>query len=71
MSVATTSLSAALKLFGDGTRLRMLALLSQEELTVGELTRSLDLSQSRVSNHLRLLRDAGLLAERHQRSQVP
>jgi len=66
MSVATTSLSAALKLFGDGTRLRMLALLSQEELTVGELTRSLDLSQSRVSNHLRLLREAGLLAERHR-----
>ncbi len=44
----------------------MLALLSEEELTVGELTRSLDLSQSRVSNHLRLLRDAGLLAERHR-----
>jgi ubiquinone/menaquinone biosynthesis C-methylase UbiE/DNA-binding transcriptional ArsR family regulator len=66
MSGTKTSLTAALKLFGDGTRLRMLALLQGEELTVGELTRALDLSQSRVSNHLRLLREAGLLAERHR-----
>ncbi len=54
-----------LKLLGDPTRLRILALLDREELSVGELARALGLAQSRVSNHLRLLRDAGLLAERH------
>jgi len=66
MPVAELDLTAALKLFGDPTRLRMLALLGTSELTVGELARALDLSQSRVSNHLRLLREADVLAERHR-----
>lgn len=63
---ADLDLTAALKLFGDPTRLRILALLKDEELTVGDLARSLDLSQSRVSNHLRHLREADLLVERHR-----
>ena len=54
----------ALRLLSDPTRLRILALLEQEELAVGELSRALDLAQSRVSNHLRLLREAGLLRQR-------
>lgn len=55
----------ALKLFAEPTRLRILALLEREELSVGELSRALGMAQSRVSNHLRLLRDAGCLGERH------
>lgn len=55
-----------LKLFGDGLRLRMLALLDGEELSVGELAAALGAHQSRVSNHLRLLREAGLLEERRE-----
>jgi ArsR family transcriptional regulator len=58
-------LPAALRLLADGTRLRILGLLEREELTVGELSRALGLAQSRVSNHLRLLREAELLSERH------
>jgi ubiquinone/menaquinone biosynthesis C-methylase UbiE len=58
-------LAGLLKLLGDATRLRILALCERAELSVGELTRALDMSQSRVSNHLRVLRDSGLLAERH------
>lgn len=54
-----------LKLLSDGTRLRILALVEREELSVGELAKALDMTQSRVSNHLRLLREAALLAERH------
>lgn len=54
----------ALRLLGETTRLRILALLEREELSVGELARALGLAQSRVSNHLRLLREAGLLVER-------
>jgi ArsR family transcriptional regulator len=54
----------ALKLFAEPTRLRILALLEREELSVGELSRALGMAQSRVSNHLRLLREAGLLLER-------
>ncbi len=65
MLTAELDLPACLRLLADGTRLRILGLLEREELTVGELSRSLGLAQSRVSNHLRLLREAGLLSERH------
>ena len=40
-------------------------LVEREELRVGELSAALDMSQSRVSNHLRVLRESGLLDERH------
>ncbi len=56
--------TALLRVLGDGTRLRILALLEREELSVGELSRALGLAQSRVSNHLRVLREAQLLRER-------
>jgi len=56
--------SRALKALADPTRLRLLQLLSQAELSVAELTRILEASQSTVSQHLAQLRDAGLLADR-------
>ena len=59
------ALTGLLKLLADGTRLRILGLVEREELSVGELSRCLGMAQSRVSNHLRQLREAGLLAERH------
>ncbi|MEM9381858.1 MAG: metalloregulator ArsR/SmtB family transcription factor [Planctomycetota bacterium] len=55
---------ALLKVLADPTRLRALALLAEEELSVGELSRALGMAQSRVSNHLRVLRDHDLLVER-------
>lgn len=51
----------ALKAAGEPTRLRILAVLADSELTVSELTRVLGQSQPRVSRHLRLLCEAGLL----------
>lgn len=68
-NATTFDLTAGLKLFADPVRLRILALLGSDatlELSVGELTRALGISQSRVSNQLRHLRESGLLAERHQ-----
>lgn len=56
--------TALLSLFSDATRLRLMALLSEAELTVAELTRITDLAQSRVSTHLGKLREAGLLQDR-------
>ena len=50
-----------LKAAAEPTRWRLLALLNQGELTVSELTQILHQSQPRVSRHLRLLDDAGLL----------
>jgi ubiquinone/menaquinone biosynthesis C-methylase UbiE/DNA-binding transcriptional ArsR family regulator len=51
----------ALKSAGEPTRLRLLFLLSQAEYTVGELCEVLGQSQPRISRHLRLLTEAGLL----------
>ena len=50
-----------LRAAAEPTRLRILALLSREELAVLELTRILGQSQPRVSRHLKLLADAGLV----------
>lgn len=55
----------ALRAAGENTRLRLLALLSHSDLTVTELIEILGQSQPRISRHLRLLSEAGLL-ERHQ-----
>lgn len=54
-------LLAGLRASGEPTRLRILALLAQGELSVSELIRILGQSQPRVSRHLKLLCDAGLV----------
>jgi ArsR family transcriptional regulator len=52
---------AALRAAAEPTRLRLLVLCAHSELTVSELTQILGQSQPRVSRHLKLLCDAGLL----------
>jgi ArsR family transcriptional regulator len=54
-------LVAMLRAAGDATRLRLLLLLREAELTVTELTQILGQSQPRVSRHLKLLCEAGLI----------
>ncbi len=56
---------AALATAGEETRLRILALIAQTELTVSELVAILGQSQPRVSRHLKLLVEAEL-AQRHR-----
>jgi len=55
-----------LKALADPVRLRILALLEEDELTVGELTEILGMTQSRVSGHLGVLREADLVRDRRQ-----
>jgi ubiquinone/menaquinone biosynthesis C-methylase UbiE len=55
------TLVAMLRAAGDPTRLRLLLLLRQAELTVSELIAIVAQSQPRVSRHLKLLCEAGLL----------
>ena len=55
---------AALRAAGEGTRLRVLSLLGEGELTVKDLTAILGQSQPRISRHLKLLTEAGLV-DRH------
>ena len=51
----------ALRGAGEPTRLRVLALLAGDELSVMELSHILDQSQPRVSRHLKLMPEAGLI----------
>src|SRR5664279_3675778 len=64
-SVPFPALLAELAAAGEATRLRILCLLAGAELTVSELVAILGQSQPRVSRHLKLLAEAGLL-ERHR-----
>jgi ArsR family transcriptional regulator len=53
-----------LSVLADPTRVRLLSLLEDVELSVAELTTITDLPQSRVSTHLRKLKDASLVRDR-------
>jgi ubiquinone/menaquinone biosynthesis C-methylase UbiE/DNA-binding transcriptional ArsR family regulator len=59
-----------LKAAGEDTRLRLLALMGEGELTVSELTEILGQSQPRISRHLKLLAEAGLVERFREASWV-
>lgn len=61
MTLSSGQAVEILRAAGEPTRLRILALLATEELSVLELCRILDQSQPRVSRHLKLLAEAGLV----------
>ena len=56
----------ALRALSDSTRLRIMAILEGDELSVNELQDITKMGQSRISTHLRLLQDAGLLHSRRE-----
>lgn len=56
--------SSCLRVLADPTRVRLLALLEGEELTVAELSAATQLAQPRVSTHLAKLKEAGLVRDR-------
>ena len=68
MPAATSSRTdRAIELFhalSDETRLEIIELLRKEERCVCELTDTLDAAQSRLSFHLRVLKDAGIVRDR-------
>jgi ubiquinone/menaquinone biosynthesis C-methylase UbiE/DNA-binding transcriptional ArsR family regulator len=57
----SATLVGVLRAAGEGTRLRLLSLLNDGEHSVKDLTEILGQSQPRVSRHLKLLADAGLV----------
>jgi len=61
LGLVMDELLAGLRAAGEGTRLRLLHLLSRGEFNVSELTKILGQSQPRVSRHLKLMTEAGLL----------
>lgn len=63
-------LADRIQALADPTRLRIVALLRLMELSVGELAQVLGQSQPRVSRHLKILSDAGVLERRKEGSWV-
>ena len=61
---AAEELQKVFKTLSDPTRLRILSLLERESLVVQELMEVLGMAQSRVSRHLAILREAGLVEDR-------
>lgn len=64
------TLLVGLRAAGEHTRLRILALCARGELSVSELTQILGQSQPRVSRHLKLMVEAGLLERLPEGAQV-
>lgn len=63
-------LQKVFRTLSDPTRVRVLALLEHQELAVQELMDVLGMAQSRVSRHLAILREAGLLQDRREGTYV-
>src|ERR1700724_3779106 len=59
-----------LRLLADSTRLRLLLLLEEEELSVAELQEILEMGQSRISTHLAQLKRAGVIVDRRAGKNV-
>ena len=57
---------AVFRALGEETRLRIMILLARGELCVCEIEAALELSQSRVSRHLTVLRNAGLVLDQRE-----
>ena len=62
--IGLTGTSRLLRALADETRLRILHLLAQEELSGTDLMEILNMGQSRVSTHLALLKEVGLVQDR-------
>jgi len=65
-----TSTLNLLRLLADPTRLRLLLLLEEDELSVAELQQILNMGQSRISSHLAQLKRAGVVAGRRAGKNV-
>jgi ArsR family transcriptional regulator len=66
MGNAMSDIVTIFKALADGTRLRVLKLLGRGELCVCEIAAALDLEQPRLSFHLRILKEAGIILDRRQ-----
>lgn len=65
-----SSILKSLRLIADPTRVRILSLLQQEDLTVVELQEILGMGQSRISTHLSQLKQANLVSDRRSGKNI-
>ena len=65
-----TSILKSLRVIADPTRIRILSLLEQQDLSVAELQEVLAMGQSRISSHLAQLKQARLVEDRRSGKNV-
>jgi len=65
-----TRLAEMFRLMGDSSRLRIILSCLHQPISVSDIANQLDLSQSLVSNHLRLLRGARIVRAQRRGKQV-
>src|SRR5690625_218328 len=70
MPLHTSTLLGVLRAIGEDTRLRLLTLLQHGELTVSDLTDICGQSQPRISRHLKLLAEAGVVDKHREGAWV-
>ena len=70
MQAQAEAASDLLKAMANPQRLRVLCLLIEREMSVGEINALVDLSQSALSQHLAVLRDKGLVNTRREAQAV-
>ena len=67
--MARAAADTALRALADPNRRRILAVVRDQAHAVGDIAERVGMSQQAVSFHLRVLRDAGLVSEQHQRTR--
>ena len=70
MQAQSENASKLLKALANPQRLRILCLLIEQEMPVGQINEQVDLSQSALSQHLAILREKGLVTTRKQAQTV-
>lgn len=63
-------LAELFKCFGDSTRVRILCAILDEEMCVGDLAETLNMTQSAVSHQLKLLKSAKLIKNRREGKSI-
>jgi len=58
------------KAFGDPSRLRIVNLLANKEMTVNDIAKAVDLAQPTVSRHLAVLREANIVIDRRDGQNI-
>ncbi len=62
----SNQLADTFKILGDSTRIKLLNLLTQQEMRVGDIATTLEMGQSAISHQLRVLRSARLVKYRKE-----
>ena len=63
-------LAELFKVFGDSTRIRMLYVLFEEEMCVGDMAQVLGMTQSAISHQLKILKNSRLVKSRRDGKQI-